>query len=271
MKISIVTASFNAVGGLEKLAAMLRCQTHADIEWLVADGGSRDGTVAFLESAADVVTWWTSSPDAGIFDAWNRTIDHVTGDWVCFLGADDTFAGNDALARVATALSQLPAEALIAYGRVDLVKTSGETVQTIGKPWDARRFRSRGMSMPHQATFHRKALFERYGKFDLSPDGTATYEMLLRYLRDHDACFIDQTIARMELGGISTQPRNHMRFLRAYVRAQRRHGTFLVHSGLMLDLAQASAKSILFRALPAATATGLIQKARRLAGLKPHY
>lgn len=271
MKISVITASYQDLAGMEAVAEALRRQTSQSFEWLVADGGSCDGTVEWLEGAGDIVDWWVSSPDRGIFDAWNRAILQATGDWIIFLGGGDYFAADDSLERAIAALQDVPEDMLIAYGRVNLAKSSGEVVQSIGHPWDATQFRTRGMCIPHQATFHRSTLFRQHGLFDVDSFGTGTYEMLLRYLKNNHAYYFDQIVTVMELGGISTQPKNHLHFLKAYWKAQKKHGTFRVNARLVADAAQAIAKEGLFTLLPPHIACGLVQRARALAGHKAHY
>ena len=175
------------------------------------------------------------------------------------------------LERAIAALQDVPEDMLIAYGRVNLAKSSGEVVQSIGHPWDATQFRTRGMCIPHQATFHRSTLFRQHGLFDVDSFGTGTYEMLLRYLKNNHAYYFDQIVTVMELGGISTQPKNHLHFLKAYWKAQKKHGTFRVNARLVADAAQAIAKEGLFTLLPPHIACGLVQRARALAGHKAHY
>jgi glycosyltransferase involved in cell wall biosynthesis len=88
--ISIITATFNAAQSLPTLMTSLRTQTDRDFEWVVVDGGSRDGTVALLRAAGDVVTHWISEPDFGIYHAINKGLLLAKGDYYLVLGADDS-------------------------------------------------------------------------------------------------------------------------------------------------------------------------------------
>ncbi len=87
--ISVLTATFNAQATLPRLAQSLREQTHRDFEWIVADGGSGDGTCEFLSQSDDVVTRWVSEPDFGIYHALNKALAMARGDYYIVLGADD--------------------------------------------------------------------------------------------------------------------------------------------------------------------------------------
>jgi glycosyltransferase involved in cell wall biosynthesis len=90
MKLSIITATFNAAQSLPNLIASLRRQTDQDFEWVVMDGGSTDGTVELLREAGDLRLVWRSEPDFGIYDALNKAIKCCMGDFYLVMGADDT-------------------------------------------------------------------------------------------------------------------------------------------------------------------------------------
>lgn len=92
--ISVITTTYNAANHLPKLIESLRAQTDKEFEWVVADGGSTDGTVALLESAADFNVVISSQPDFGIYDAMNRAIKMATGEYYIVIGADDYFFAN---------------------------------------------------------------------------------------------------------------------------------------------------------------------------------
>jgi glycosyltransferase involved in cell wall biosynthesis len=272
VKISVVMATYNATSILPGALAAVAAQRHPEIELLVADGGSSDGTAALLAAHRESIAWWVSEPDHGIFDAWNKGIAHAAGEWIYFMGADDRFASPTVLAEVAARLGALGDDVLVAYGRTNLVDAAGRRVQTLGGPWNPRLFRTLGMTIPHQGTFHRASLFRRYGLFDVHQGPTATYECLLRHLVDHDAAFLDGlVIGDMGLGGVSTRPENHLRFLNSYVAAQRRHGTFRPGARLAFAYAQALVKAGLFRALPYPLALEMVERARVMAGRPRHF
>lgn len=271
-KISVIMATFNVEDVLPGAISAFAAQTHPDKELLIADGGSHDGTAAIIATNHTSVAWSASEPDHGIFDAWNKGILRADGEWLYFMGADDRFASDDALVRVAKALSGLSAEVLVAYGQVALIATSGEIAETLGGPWNAGRFRTQGMTIPHQGCFTRRAYFERYGLFTVDGSGTATYEFYLRHLARHDAVFLPGlVVGNMGVGGISTRPENQLRFLNAYVVAQRRQGVFRITPRLVFDYGQALIKVILFRLLPEPVALDLVERLRSLAGKKRHY
>ena len=96
-KISIVTISYNIVSDIEKTIKSVINQTYTNIEYIVIDGGSTDGTVDIIKKYSDRITYWVSERDKGIYDAMNKGIEAATGEWINFMNAGDTFFNNDVL------------------------------------------------------------------------------------------------------------------------------------------------------------------------------
>lgn len=87
MKISVVTVCYNAADTIEKTMLSVLNQTHHDIEYIIIDGGSTDGTVEIIRKYADRIAYWVSEPDKGIYDAMNKGIKVATGEWINFMNA----------------------------------------------------------------------------------------------------------------------------------------------------------------------------------------
>lgn len=98
--ISVVTVCYNAVTEIERTIQSVIGQSYPNIEYIIIDGGSKDGTVDLIRKYADKLAYWISEPDKGIYDAMNKGIAVSTGDWICFLNAGDWFAGTRVLAEV---------------------------------------------------------------------------------------------------------------------------------------------------------------------------
>jgi glycosyltransferase involved in cell wall biosynthesis len=199
------------------------------VELLVIDGASTDGTQAVIERCSErhpgLITHFESKPDRGIYHAWNKALDHVTGEWICFLGADDELAGPDILARAAPMLAGGRGRFRVVYGRLEVVAADGSVVRRLGEPWETirGRFRQR-MELPHPATFQHRSLFEAVGRFDESFRISGDYELLLRELLEHDALFIDLLLVRMGAGGLSDRPSSVGTLIRETHRARYMHG-----------------------------------------------
>ena len=97
MKVSVVTVCYNAVQGIEKTILSVLSQSYDDIEYIVIDGGSTDGTVDVIRKYADQIAYFVTEPDDGIYHAMNKGIKVATGQWINFLNAGDFFASDDAL------------------------------------------------------------------------------------------------------------------------------------------------------------------------------
>ncbi len=190
------------------------------------DGASTDGTPAIVERNATRIGFWVSEPDTGIYDAWNKALGHVTGDWICFLGADDRLHAPDVLERVAAALIADGGEHRVAFGDLDRYLLSGAVSERRYQPWAGgrrRRFR-RGEMIPHPATFHHRSLFDDYGPFDARFAIAGDYEFLLRELLAHDPLHIPVVITDMGAGGVSERPAMRYVLTREVYRARYMHG-----------------------------------------------
>ena len=190
------------------------------------DGGSSDGTVDILHANAGKISYWESKPDRGIYHAWNKALDRSNGDWICFLGADDFFWQPDVLQCMVQRLEELDPKIRVAYGQIATVDERGKILNVLGSPWaEAKRHLLDCMPVPHSGMMHRRSLFEEGGRFCESFRIAADYEFLLRELMKNDAFFIsDIIVIGMQIGGISSTPRNYLRILREEARARLRNG-----------------------------------------------
>ena len=100
MKISVVTVCYNAADTIERTMLSVLNQTYHDIEYIIIDGGSTDGTVDIIRKYADKIAYWVSEPDKGIYDAMNKGIKVATGEWINFMNAGDYYYSNEVLKNV---------------------------------------------------------------------------------------------------------------------------------------------------------------------------
>ena len=221
-RISVVVAVRNGARTLERALESVFEQTYEHVELIVMDGASTDGTQAILERNAARIGYWESKPDRGIYQAWNKALDHATGEWICFLGADDRFHAPDVLSRMAPVLADATERYRVVYARLQVVTGDGTIVRTIGEPWDPAAFRDQ-MTPPHPATFHHRVLFERNGRFEERYRIAGDYEFLLRELLDHDPLFVAELIVDMGAGGLSDRPSSTYTLLRERYRARYKH------------------------------------------------
>jgi glycosyltransferase involved in cell wall biosynthesis len=215
----------NGAGTLQSALDSVFEQTYDRVELVVMDGASTDGTQAILERNGARIAYWRSEADTGVYQAWNRALDHVTGDWICFLGADDRFHAPDVLASIVTALAGEQGRR-VAYGRLVMLRDDGSTQPLRGRPWGkaARKGFRRGEMIPHPATFHHRSVFEDNGRFDESFVIAGDYEFLLREVLDHAPLFIPVYVVDMSAGGLSHRPSTRSLVAREVYRARYMHG-----------------------------------------------
>ena len=215
-RFTIVTSTFNAAASLTRTARSLASQTCRDFEWVVVDGASTDGTPEVARGFGDVLTRLVSEPDSGIYDAWNKALSLVRGQWVLFLGAGDTLYADDVLEQVSAALDRLPPGTTTAYGDVTVFDpaTGADThvrndpFRGLDGPWRG----GRPVLPCHQGVFHHAGVFDGF-RFDQRCRISADNEILLKELLAGRGAKIERMVARFESGGVSAQPRNRLRMV----------------------------------------------------------
>jgi glycosyltransferase involved in cell wall biosynthesis len=205
LHISVITAVFNRAGTLAEALRSVREQRCPNVEHIVIDGGSTDGSLAILDAHKAHIAKIISEPDGGLYDALNKGIREASGDVVGFLHADDQFASPTALARIAAAFEDPAVDA--AYG--DLVYVKQHDVSRIVRYWRAGQYTraqlTHGWMPPHPTFYVRREVYARCGAFDTRYRIAADYENMLRILwRGHvNAAYIPEVLVRMRLGGVS--------------------------------------------------------------------
>ena len=117
-KISVVTVSYNAVTTIEETILSVVNQTYKNIEYIIIDGGSTDGTVDIIKKYADRIDYWVSEPDKGIYDAMNKGIVKSTGEWIHFLNAGDVYLNTHILEDCIRCFNEKKVKADVLYGDV---------------------------------------------------------------------------------------------------------------------------------------------------------
>ena len=271
MKITVIIASLNAGSTLQRCLDSICNQSHKNYEIVVMDSGSKDGTVDILERNAHRLVYWESEPDKGVYDAWNKALDHATGEWICFLGVDDYFWSSDVLEKLMPHLGKAYPESLVVYGKVAYVNKMGEFLDTIGEPWEkvAEKFKQT-MPLPHPGLMHHREIFEKHGKFDSSFRIAGDYEFLLRELKEGSAVFVpDVIVVGMQMGGASTDPRNVSLMLKETRLAAIRHGRKRIGIHWVIVIVKVRIRHILWSLLGERTARRALDVGRVLLGKKP--
>jgi len=207
MKVSIITVCFNSVATIEDTIKSLIMQDYKDIEYIVVDGGSTDGTLEILAKYRNRIARCISEPDNGIYDAMNKGLRLATGNIIGFLNSGDFYAGENVIRRMVEVIRANNADCC--YGDLEYV-AKDNPAKTIRK-WRSQSYQEglfeKGWHPPHPTFFVKKCIFDEYGSFDLRYDIGADYELMLRFLKKHRirSCYIPSVLVKMRTGGKSNK------------------------------------------------------------------
>lgn len=204
LKISIITVSYNACDTIEQTIRSVVSQTYNNIEYIIIDGMSTDGTVEIIKKYSDDIAYWCSEPDKGIYDAMNKGIQVATGDYIQIIGADDCLCSKDVIDRVVNNLGGDVDIFSAARYEVDEKRkiqllTTNEKAKCLIKgrlPW-----------MPHSGLFV-KNTYMKANLFDCSYKIAADYKFILNAYLDKNVCFqyVDFPVVYFGRDGISSSP-----------------------------------------------------------------
>lgn len=205
MKISIITVCQNSVRVIEKALSSVHEQDYKNIEHIVIDGGSTDGTLKKIMIHRHKLAHLVSEPDDGIYDAMNKGIDLASGDVICFLNADDYYASPYILSLVAERMANDCLDAF--YG--DVVFFSEKTPQKIIRRYRSDKFKPElipyGWMPAHPALFLHRSIFETFGNFDATYQIAGDFEFIARaFYRGGLRCgCVPEILVCMQAGGAS--------------------------------------------------------------------
>ena len=207
IRISVITATWNSADTVAGCLDSVAHQRWQHREHVVIDGGSRDGTLAILESSREQLATLVSEPERGIYDALNKGIARASGDVIGFLHADDMFGEDDALARVAAAFENPAVDSV--FG--DLQYVSRQAPGRVIRHWTSQPFRPgllrRGWMAPHPTLYVHRRVYERLGGFNTRYRIAADYDFMLRLFSQPDVhvVYIPHVQVKMRVGGASNR------------------------------------------------------------------
>lgn len=174
--ITVVTVVYNAVDEIEQTISSVLGQTYSDLEYIVVDGASKDGTTDIIKKYSDRLSNWISEPDKGIYDAMNKAIEMASGDWILFMNAGDYFYSDTAISEVFTSSADYTGYDVV-YGDAQFrLKTFSYIIEALESAPD------RFMPFSHQAAFTRTAVAKK-NKFDTNYRIAADTEFFLKLTR----------------------------------------------------------------------------------------
>ncbi len=234
---SIITVVYNGATLLEPTIKSVIEQTYPDIQYIIVDGGSTDGTLAIIKQYDEDLDRWITEPDKGIYDAMNKGLRMATGDFVWFMNCGDTIRDFDTVEKMAL---QMESDTDILFGevmmvddtRADLGTRSEITTQQLPAQLDWKSLK-KGMVVSHQAFLPRKSIAPKYMMDNLSADIDWVIECLKKSRKNTNT---NEVLANFLIGGTSRQ--QHQRALTDRYKVLSKHygavGNFFNHIGIVV-------------------------------------
>jgi glycosyltransferase involved in cell wall biosynthesis len=204
MKISVITTTYNSAATVGDTLLSVARQDYDDIEHIIVDGHSKDGTLAIVNTFQHVAKI-VSEPDKGIYDAMNKGVQLAIGEVIGILNSDDFYNSQQVLSKVAAMFQDPSVDAV--YGDLQYVKQ--DNVTKVVRTWKAGVFKKNylyyGWMPPHPTFFVRRRVYDKAGLFNISLRSAADYELMLRMLLKYDATvrYIPEVLVKMRDGGMS--------------------------------------------------------------------
>ena len=206
MKVSIITSCFNRAGTIASTVESVLSQDYPDIEYIVVDAASTDGTCDIVKSYAGKIARFSSEPDSGIYEGLNKGLQLATGDVIGILHSDDVFYASDTVSRVVSEMERTHAEFI--YGNGIFVKANDPNY--VVRDWISggyvRNNIAKGWLPLHTTCFVRRSVFEKVGYYDEGYNISADTDWLIRclYVNSLKVAYLDDYLVRMRMGGAST-------------------------------------------------------------------
>ncbi|SFZ92961.1 Glycosyltransferase involved in cell wall bisynthesis [Flaviramulus basaltis] len=199
-KLSIITVNYNNKFGLQRTLDSVLSQAWQGFEYIVIDGGSTDGSKELIESNKKHLSFWVSEPDNGIYNAMNKGINVAKGDYLFFLNSGDDFIDSTSLEKIASCLTGED----IVYFNINQIKE--EVVKVKQTPALLSFAYLHHDLPPHQSTFIKKQLFDKFGYYDEDLKIVSDWKFIIIAFIKHNATYkyVDDVFTNFYYGGIST-------------------------------------------------------------------
>lgn len=239
MKVSIITVSFNSAKTIADTIESVLSQDFPQIEYIIVDGGSSDGTLGIIKQYQDRINHWVSEKDRGMYDAMNKGIALATGDVIGILNSDDVYMNTHVVSELMELMQAKRAQVVFA----DLILVDQDHPQKVLRYYDSSHFHPNkfkyGWMPAHPTVFVKRELYEAVGKFSTTYQIAADYEMLIRILAIQRAryAYLPKPVVRMRSGGASTAGLSRNWILnQEIVRACKENGIYSNMAMLLLKL-----------------------------------
>ena len=207
MKISIITVVRNNSSTIKDAIESVLSQTYNDIEYIIIDGSSTDGTLDIIQSYAKYITKIVSERDEGIYDAMNKGISLASGDIIGILNSDDVYFDENVIDNVINFFKEKQTDSI--YG--DLMYVEKNDLSKVIRYWKSSVFKmgsfAKGWHPPHPTFFAKKNLYDKYGLFDVNMKVSADFDLMLRLLEKNkiSTSYLPRVLVKMRTGGESNK------------------------------------------------------------------
>lgn len=206
--VSIITVVYNGEAFLEETILSVINQSYDNVEYIIIDGGSTDGTVDIIKKYEDRVDYWVSERDSGIYDAMNKGLKTTRGKYIAILNADDYY-NRDAIKMSMKSITKNRCD--YSYAQVRFVDATNK-IRPIYPLIEGVIYQE--MPYPHVSAFIKSDIYKKIGLFDTSFKIAGDHDMALRiHLAGYQACYLEDEVARLEVGGISNSINSNKEFL----------------------------------------------------------
>ena len=205
--VSIITVSFNSQDSIRDTIESVLGQNYENIEYIIIDGGSTDGTLKIVNNYKNRIDKVISGPDQGVFDAMNKGIGVARGNIIGILNSDDLYNRKDVIKIIVERIRKTCVD--VCWG--DLAYVKRNNLDKIVRYWKSSSYKEgkfqNGWMPPHPTFFVKKEIYKKYGMFNLNFSISADYELMLRFLEKYkiSSCYINEVLVKMRIGGRSNK------------------------------------------------------------------
>ena len=206
IKVSVVTVAYNSEKTIAKTIESVLNQTYLEIEYLIIDGGSTDGTLDIIKKYQSKISYWVSEHDNGIYDAMNKGFRMATGEIIGIINSDDLIAETTAIEKIVRCFE---ANSSVDAVYADLYYVAQSDTSKIVRYWKSGKQRpfAKGWHPAHPTFYVKKVVYEKSGLFDLGFKFAADFELMLRLIeKEHiKLYYLPEALVRMRLGGTTSK------------------------------------------------------------------
>lgn len=206
LKVTLITVSFNSIETIRDTIESVLSQTYKDIEYIIIDGGSTDGTLKIVSEYGNRISKVISESDSGIYDAMNKGIGLASGDIIGLLNSDDLYVSTTIIDEIVQVFNSSKSSCVFA----DLIVVNRQNISKTIRYYDSSYFSppkfKYGWMPAHPTFFTYRSVYERVGKYSLAYKIASDFEMLIRilYVEKFSYAYYPKIIVKMRYGGISS-------------------------------------------------------------------